>query len=59
MYDNVCKFLAERYSRDFANWLLNKPIDLTELKPTELSLNPIRADSLIFLQSDDIVLLYQ
>ena len=56
MYDNVCKFLAERFSRDFANWLLNEPIELTELKTTELSLNPIRADSLIFLQSDDIVL---
>ncbi len=56
MYDNVCKFLAERFSRDFANWLLNEPIELTELKPTELSLNSIRADSLIFLQSDDIVL---
>ena len=56
MYDNVCKFLAERFSRDFANCLLNEPIELTELKPTELSLNPIRADSLIFLQSDDIVL---
>ncbi|CCQ65418.1 Conserved hypothetical protein 1784 [Crocosphaera watsonii WH 0402] len=34
MYDNVCKFLAERFSRDFANWLLNEPIELTELKPT-------------------------
>ncbi|MEA5508765.1 Rpn family recombination-promoting nuclease/putative transposase [Crocosphaera sp. UHCC 0190] len=56
MYDNVCKFLAERFSRDFANWLLNEPIELTELKPTELSLNPIRADSLIFLQSEEIVL---
>ncbi|GBF79560.1 Rpn family recombination-promoting nuclease/putative transposase [Aphanothece sacrum] len=56
MYDNVCKFLAERFSSDFANWLLNKPIELTELKPTELSLNPIRADSLIFLQSEEIVL---
>ena len=56
MYDNVCKFLAERFSRDFANWLLNEPIKLTELKPTELSLNPIRADSLIFLQSEEVVL---
>lgn len=56
IYDNVGKFLAERFSRDFANWLLNEPIQLTELKPTELSLNPIRADSLIFLQSEEIVL---
>lgn len=56
MYDNVCKFMAEIFSEDFANWLLGTPIPLTELKPTELSLQPIRADSLIFLQSDNLVL---
>lgn len=22
MFDNICKFLAETFSRDFANWLL-------------------------------------
>lgn len=56
MYDNVCKFIAEMFSEDFATWLLGVPIPLTELKPTELSLQPIRADSLIFLQSDNLVL---
>ena len=39
-----------------ATWLLGKPIDLTELKPSELSLELIRADSLIFLESEDVVL---
>ncbi len=56
MFDNVCKFLAESFSTDFASWLLGEPITLTELSPSELSLEPIRADALILLQSDDLVL---
>lgn len=56
MFDNVCKFLAENYSEDFAQWLLGYKVTLTELKPTELSLQPIRADSLILLQSENLVL---
>jgi len=56
MFDNVCKFLAENFKDDFAQWLLGYPITLTELKPTELSLQPIRADSLILLQSEDLIL---
>lgn len=56
MFDNVCKFLAENYSEDFAQWLLGYKVNLTELKPTELSLQPIRADSLILLQSENLVL---
>ena len=56
MFDSTCKFIAASFARDMATWLLGKPIDLTELKPSELSLEPIRADSLIFLQSEDLVL---
>ncbi|MGJ5632079.1 Rpn family recombination-promoting nuclease/putative transposase [Nostoc sp. CALU 1950] len=56
MFDNVCKFLAETFSSDFATWLLGKSITLTELSPSELSLEPIRADALILLQSDEVVL---
>lgn len=48
--------MAEMFSEDFANWLLGDPVSLTELKPTELSLEAIRADSLIFLQSDNLIL---
>jgi predicted transposase YdaD len=44
MYDNVCKFLAESFSEDFSGCLIGTPIHLTELKPSELSLEPIRAD---------------
>ncbi|MFN5515956.1 MAG: Rpn family recombination-promoting nuclease/putative transposase [Cyanobacteriota bacterium] len=56
MYDNTCKYLAETYPADFATWLLGKPIALTRLEPRELSTEPIRADSLTFLASQDVVL---
>jgi predicted transposase/invertase (TIGR01784 family) len=56
MYDNVCKFIAENFADDFASWLLGAPMRLTELSPTELSLEPIRADALILRQADDLVL---
>lgn len=56
MFDNVCKFLAESFSTDFATWLLGEPITLTELSPSELFLEPIRADALIMLRSQEIVL---
>jgi predicted transposase/invertase (TIGR01784 family) len=56
MFDSTCKFIATHFSRDLATWLLGKPIHLTELKPSELSLEPIRADSLILLESAELVL---
>jgi predicted transposase/invertase (TIGR01784 family) len=55
-YDNTCKFLAENFPTDFASWLIGKPIPLTKLEPSELSVEPIRADSVIFLESSDLVL---
>ncbi len=56
MIDNICKFLAESFSEDFASWLLGKTITLTKLEPSELSVEPIRADSVIFLESSDLIL---
>jgi predicted transposase YdaD len=56
MFDNTCKFLAETFSEDFAAWLLGEPITMTQLSPSELSLEPIRADALILLASDEIIL---
>ena len=56
MFDNICKFLAENFSSDFASWILGEPEQLTVLSPTELSLEPIRADALILLQSSQVVL---
>ena len=55
-YDAICKSLVESFAADFASWLLGKPINLTELQPSELSLEPIRADSLMLLQSEDLIL---
>jgi predicted transposase YdaD len=59
MYDDTCRFLAEHFSADFASWLLGKPVTMTELKPSELSLDPIRADALILLESDESVRAYR
>ncbi len=56
MIDNVCKFLAESYSSDFASWLPGKPITLTKIEQSELAVEPIRADSVIFLESAEIIL---
>ncbi len=56
MYDNTCRFLAENFSVDFASWLMGEAIELTEIEPSELSLDPIRADALILLQSEDSIL---
>ena len=56
MFDNVCKFLAESFSDDFAQWLLGESVSLSQLSPRELSLEPIRADALILLQSAELVL---
>ncbi|WP_262983556.1 hypothetical protein [Phormidesmis priestleyi] len=41
MYDDTCRFLAEHFSADFASWLLGTPVTLTEIQPSELSLDPI------------------
>jgi predicted transposase/invertase (TIGR01784 family) len=56
-YDNTCKYLAEKYPDAFVRWLLpiDEPINVQVLK-TELIQEPIRADSLVFLQSDNQIL---
>ena len=50
-FDSTCKFIAENFPQDIATWLLGKPVTLTKIEPSELSVEPIRADSLIGLQS--------
>jgi predicted transposase/invertase (TIGR01784 family) len=56
MYDDTCRFLAEHFSTDFASWLIGEPITMTQLKPSELSFDPIRADAMMLLQSEDSIL---
>ncbi len=55
MIDNISKFLIEQYSTDFAVWLLGS-ITLTTINPTELNVEPIRADSVMLLQSRNVIL---
>ncbi|GAB1543752.1 DUF4351 domain-containing protein [Scytonema sp. NUACC21] len=56
-YDNTCKYLAENYPTEFARWLLSSDalLDIRVLK-TELSSEPIRADSVTFLQVPNQIL---
>ncbi len=56
MIDNISKFLIEQYSNDFAAWLLGESISLTTINPTELNVEPIRADSVMLLQSSTVIL---
>jgi len=55
-YDNVCKFLAEQYPTDFTRWLLGAEAGEAQLLKTELSQEPIRADSLTFLKATNQLL---
>ncbi|BAB74323.1 Rpn family recombination-promoting nuclease/putative transposase [Anabaena sp. FACHB-709] len=49
-FDNLCKLLSEKHPQKFATWVLGAPqTDVTVLK-TELSIEPIRADYVTFLQ---------
>jgi predicted transposase YdaD len=50
-YDNVCKLLAEKYPFDFARWLLPEEPKTIKVLKTELSIKPIRADFVTFLQT--------
>jgi len=56
-YDNTCKYLAEKFPAAFVSWLLpiDEPTSVQVLK-TELIQEPIRADSLVFLQTDNQIL---
>lgn len=56
-YDNTCKYLAEKFPAAFVQWLLSldRPTRIQVLK-TELIQEPIRADSLAFLQADNEIL---
>lgn len=55
-YDNTCKYLAENYPADFARWLLSSDTSDIEVLKTELNLEPIRADSVSFLQISNQIL---
>jgi predicted transposase YdaD len=49
-FDNLCKLLSEKYPANFASWVLKTPQTDVEVLKTELSIEPIRADAVTFLQ---------
>lgn len=55
-YDNACKYLAEQYPTEFVRWLLGVEVQQIEVLKTELTLEPIRADSVTFLQAANQIL---
>lgn len=55
-FDNVCKMLAEKYPAEFVRWLLNIETSNVKVLKTELRIEPIRADSVIFLQLPNRIL---
>jgi predicted transposase/invertase (TIGR01784 family) len=55
--DNLCKYLATKYPQRFAAWILRRSITSpVEVLKTELTLEPVRADSVIFLRTDEEIL---
>ena len=56
MYDNTCKYLAENFPEDLSSWLLGVRVSLIQMQPTELSVEPIRADSMILLTNHNLIL---
>jgi predicted transposase/invertase (TIGR01784 family) len=56
-YDNLCKYLSEKYPEQFACWILGQPqLAAVEVLKTELSIEPIRADSVTFLRTQEQIL---
>ncbi|OLP19721.1 hypothetical protein BST81_04070 [Leptolyngbya sp. 'hensonii'] len=55
-FDNVCKLLSEKYPDRFAAWILGYLPPAVEVLKTELSIEPIRADSVIFLGLQEQIL---
>jgi predicted transposase/invertase (TIGR01784 family) len=55
-YDNACKYLSEKYPAQFATWILGKTPTSVEVLKTELSIEPIRADYVTFLRTQERIL---
>lgn len=55
-FDNVCKLFAEKHPVDFIRWLIAEESTDVKVLKTELSLEPIRADSVTFLRTANRIL---
>jgi len=49
-YDNACKYLAEKYPQAFVRWLLGTAPPTVRVLKAELNVEPIHADSILFLK---------
>ncbi|MDG2990461.1 Rpn family recombination-promoting nuclease/putative transposase [Candidatus Synechococcus calcipolaris G9] len=56
MRDNLCKYLAEKYPTAFTQWLLKDSSENVSILKTELNLEPIRADSVTLVQTQNCIL---
>lgn len=55
-FDNICEYLSKEYPDRFARWLLGDIPANVEVLKTELSLEPIKADSLTLLNTQERIL---
>lgn len=55
-FDNLCKLLSEKHPQTFASWVLGTPQRSAKVLKTELSIEPIRADYVTFLQLEQRIL---
>lgn len=55
-FDNACKYLSETYPQSFAAWILGQVPTSVEVLKTELSIEPIRADYVTFLRTQERIL---
>jgi predicted transposase/invertase (TIGR01784 family) len=55
-YDNVCKLLCKRFPKQYAAWKIKNIAEPVTVLEQELSIEPIRADSVIFLQTPERIL---
>jgi predicted transposase YdaD len=55
-FDNLCKLLSEKHPLTFASWVLGTPQKSVTVLKTELSIEPIRADYVTFLQLEEHIL---
>ncbi|MFB2835666.1 Rpn family recombination-promoting nuclease/putative transposase [Floridanema evergladense] len=55
-FDNLCKLLSEKYPDRFAAWILGELPPSVQVLKTELSIEPIRADSVTFLNTYERIL---
>ena len=52
-FDNLCKLLAEKNPETFTQWLVGDVSGEVTVLKTELSIEPIRADTITLLKTMD------